>query len=262
MGSNTYTVRPGNYQLTIKKGGYKPQSKEISIVSGGKKTYSFTLKKESSSKGKTYAELAYENEATGNYPQALKYYEKALNKNNKDLTAMLGKARCLQGTGSVDDAADYYKRAARRAAAIKNKDAGVKALSGLIELRPNNFTNYDLRGDLLYSQGQYSQAAEDFQKVIALDRHNLKAYYKLGDSRYKSGRYRDALDAYQAAEELHFADPKAQACLAETYRALDDKKKTQKAYEKFKELASYGTVMEYQNDPEWKKVLDYLGIEY
>lgn len=222
---------------------------------------SFTLKKKTNTKGRTDAEQAYEKETEGDYQDALIYYNRILKRNSKNINALLGKAQCLRGMGSSEEAIKYYTKAAKAAYDKKDRKSEYDALSGLIEMRPNNFTNYNIRGDLLYSQGKYTQAAQDFRKVTTLDRHNLKAYYKMGDAYYKSKSYHEALEAYQAAEELHFADPKAQACLAKTYRALDDKKNTKKAYEKFKELATYSAAKEYKKDPEWKKVLNYLGVE-
>jgi tetratricopeptide (TPR) repeat protein len=260
-GSNSYKLPPGNYQLSAKKNGYQTQSKKIKITSGEAQSYTFTLKKDSQPKAKMDSELAYDNEVAGNYREAQEYYDKTLSKNSRDITAMLGKARCLRALGFAKDAVNYYTQAARTAVDANDKDGEYEALTGLIEMKPNNFANYGNRGDLLYSQGKFARASEDYQKVISLDKRNLKAYYNLGNCCYSTGRYLDALEAFQAAEELHFADPRAQACLAKTYRALNDKKNTKKAYEKFKELASYGTAMEYKEDPEWKKVLDYLGMK-
>ena len=127
-------------------------------------------------------------------------------------------------------------------------------------MNPKNFTIYLSRGDLMYSSGDYARAADDYGKVITLDKRNLKVYYKLGNSYYKDGKYTDALQAFKGAEEVNFADPKAQYYLALTYHALDDKKNTKKSYEKFKELASYSTSIEFEKDPEWKKVLEYLEV--
>ena len=73
------------------------------------------------------------------------------------------------------------------------------------------------------------------------------------------GQYDDALGAFKAAEEINFADPKAQVCLAKTYLALGDRRNTKRSYERFKELASYSARLEFKKDPEWQKVLSALG---
>jgi tetratricopeptide (TPR) repeat protein len=210
---------------------------------------------------KTPSRIAQENEAAGRYEEAMSYYDSVLRQRSDDIPALLGKARCLKGQYLEDEALKYYMKAAQASAGKGDTDSQYEALSAIIEMNPNNFTMYDARGDLLYSLGNYSRAARDFQKVISLDRFNLKAYYKLGNSYYNSNEFTRALEAFKGAEKIHFADPEAQACLAKTYRALDDKKNTKKAYEKFSELASYSTALQYKEDPEWRKVLDYLGYE-
>jgi Flp pilus assembly protein TadD len=261
VGSNAYRVRPGKYILSVKKRGYQSQSKKITVKSGKSLSYSFSLEKEAGSAPKTDSEIARENEVAGRYSEAQKYYDKILNKNPEDLSALLGKARCLKNQGMEESAMTYFVKAGKIATERGNTDAQYDALSGIIEMNPNSFTTYFSRADLLYSTGDYSRAAEDYQKVITLDHRNLKAHYKLGNSYYKGGKYNNALEAFKAAEELHFADPKAQYYLALTYHALDDKRNTKKSYEKFKELASYSTAIEFKKDPEWKKVLEYLEVE-
>ncbi len=261
VGTKTYRVRPGKYILSLKKKGHKTQSKKITVKSEKKLSYSFNLKKSNkASKKKTNGEIAYKNETDGNYDEALRYYDKMLIKNNRDLSALLGKARCYKAQNLTDKAITNYMRAANIASEKGNYDSQYDALTGIIEARPNTFTAYNSRGDLLYSMGDYDRAAKDFRKIIELDRRNLKTYYKLGVSYFKGEKYSDAIAAFRAAEELHFADPKAQVFLAKTYFAMNDKKNAKKSYEKFKELANYSTELEYNNDPEWKKVLTFLNV--
>ncbi len=261
VGSNSYRVLPGRYLLSVKKTGYQTQTKNITVKSGKTGSYSFTLTKESSRARKTDNQLAYEYEVSGNYVEAQKYYERTLNRNPNDIQALLGKARCLKSQYKNEDAVSCFVKAGKIAADKGDTESRYAALTGIIEMNPNNYTLYLNRGDLLYSRGDYSRAAEDYQKVITLDKRNLKAYYKLGNSYYKDSRYYDALEAFKGAEELNFADPKAQYYLAITYHALDDHKNTKKSYEKFKELASYSTAIEFKKEPEWEKVLEYLGVE-
>jgi tetratricopeptide (TPR) repeat protein len=261
VGSNSYNVRPGSYRLSVKKSGYQSQSKNIIVKAGKTNSYSFSLKEEYTPDVKTDGELASENETAGNYQEAQKYYEKMIAKDPNDVDAMLGIARCLKNRNMHESAMEYYTEAGRIAASKGDIEAQYEVYTAMIEMNPNNFTIYQNRGDLLYSSGDYSKAADDYLKVVTLDRHNLKTYYKLGNSYYKDGKYNDALDAYKDAEEMLFADPKAQYYLALTYYALDDHKNTEKAYKKFKELAGYSTSKEFEKDPEWGKVLEYLEVE-
>lgn len=261
VGSNSYKVRPGRYILSARKKGYETKSRQITVKSGKSLSYKFTLAKGTSTKKKSNGELAYENELAGNYHEALRYYDKALQKNPQNLVALLGKARGFRAQGQLDQSTSYFMQAARIAGTKGDIAIQIEALTGVIDARPNTFTAYYSRGDLFFSQGDYDLAARDYEKVIQIDHRNLGAYYKLGNSYYRTGAYGDALGAFKEAEELNFADPKAQVYLAKTYLAMDDRKNMKKSYDKFTELASYSARLEFKNDPEWQKVLGALGAE-
>ncbi len=262
VGSNSYRVRPGRYVLSVKKKGYKTKSRQITVKSGKSLSYKFTLAEgKSSTKKKSNGKLAYENEIAGNYNEALRYYDKVLQKKPQDLGALLGKARCFKKQGQLDQATSYFMQAARIAGSRGDVATQIEGLTGVIDARPNTFTAYYSRGDLYFSQEDYGHAAQDFEKVIQIDHRNLGAYYKLGNSYYRSGDYNEALAAFQGAENLNFADPKAHFYMAKTYLALSDSKNMKKSYEKFTELASYSVRLEFKNDPEWQKVLSAMKVE-
>lgn len=262
VGSDSYKVRPGQYVLSVKKKGYETKSKQITINSGKSLSYKFGLtRRTSTSPKKSNGELAYENEIAGNYHEALRYYDKVLQKNPRDLAALLGKGRSFKAQGQLDQSTSYFMQAARIAGAKGDIATQIEALTGLIDARPNTFTAYYSRGDLFFSQGDYDLAAQDYEKVIQIDHRNLGAYYKLGNSYYRTGAYGDALGAFKEAEELNFADPKAHVYLAKTYLALDDQKNMKKSYEKFNEAASYSVRLEFKNDPEWQRVLSALKVD-
>lgn len=262
VGSDSYKVKPGQYVLSVKKKGYETKSKRITVKSGKSLSYKFGLTRGTSiSNKKSNGELAYENEVAGNYHEALRYYDKALQKNPQDLAALLGKARSFRAQGQLDQSTSHFMQAARIAGIKDNIAIQIEALTGVIDARPNTFTAYYSRGDLFFSQGNYDLAARDYEKVIQIDHRNLGAYYRLGNSYYRTGAYGDALGAFKEAEELNFADPKAQVYLAKTYLAMDDQKNMKKSYDKFTELASYSVRLEFKNDPEWQRVLGALGAE-
>lgn len=262
-GSNQYEVRPGKYQLTIKSKGYEDKSVEIAVFSGKTISRDFSLNqvKTTSDAEKSPEKLAFKSEIAGNYHQALRYYDNILEKNQDDIGALMGKARCFRGDGNLNKAYTYYMRTVEVAENNGDKISQIDGLTGIIEIRPQTFSAYYARGDLLYSMGQYNRAARDFKMVTELDRYNLKAFYRLGDSYYYGENYYDAMLAYQAAEETNLSDPKAQVKLAKTYLALGDKANVKKTYDKFRELAGYTTIAEYKGDPEWRKVLNSLGVE-
>jgi len=262
VGSNTYKVSPGTYELSIRKDGYEDYRQTVKIEQN--KTQSVKIMLSMEAKGaqsgrKSLTEQALEKESSGNYKEAARLYDQALKDSPRDVAAILGKARCAREEGAFDKAIANFQHAAKIAQDKGDTKAEIEALTGVIELRPNTYTAYASRGDILYGAGQYKKAADDFAKVVELDKRNLGAYYKLGNSFYALGQYNDALSVFLAAEEINFADPKAQVYLAKTYLALGDKRNTKKSYEKFKELASYSAKLEFKKDAEWQKVLTALG---
>ncbi|MEE9553497.1 MAG: tetratricopeptide repeat protein [candidate division Zixibacteria bacterium] len=260
-GSNNYNVKPGKYILSVKKKGYKTKSRNITVKAGKTRSYDFALSKVSKGKKKTDGELAYQNEVSGNYHEALRYYDKVLAKNSKDLWAIQGKARCFHAQGFSDKAVTYYSQAAAVAAKKGDTAAQIEALTAIIEIRPNTVTAYTARGDLFFEQNDYTEAANDYETVVKLDRRNLGALYKLGNSYYYDHDYDNAIDAFVAAEELNFADPQAQVYQAKTYLMMGDKKNMKKAYQRCKELSTYASRLEFKNDTDWQKVLDALGVD-
>jgi tetratricopeptide (TPR) repeat protein len=259
VGSNSYKLDPGSYTLTVRKSGYKDSEQRIRISSDQTLSLDISLSQETQTRAKGNLETADDLEKAGNYREAAKYYDLALRSNPRDINAMLGKARCARAEGKTDNAMTYYLQASKMAADKGDVKSQIAALSGVIEIRPNTLTAYSTRGELYYNLGQYDKAASDFIHVVEIDNRNLGAYYKLGDCYYKSKKYSDAIDAFTAAQELNFADPKAGVWLTKTYLAMGDKKNAKKAYENFKEIASYSARLEYKRDPEWQKVLTALG---
>jgi tetratricopeptide (TPR) repeat protein len=259
VGSNSYKLDPGSYTLTIKKSGYKDSDQRIRIQSDKTLSLDISLSEETQARSKGNSEIAGDLEQAGNYREAMKYYDLALRSNSRDVNSLLGKARCARAEGKAEDAMTYYLQASRTAGDKGDVNSQIKALSGIIDMRPNTLTAYSSRGEIYYNLGQYDKAANDFIHVVEIDNRNLGAYYKLGDCYYKSKKYSDAIGAFTAAQELNFADPKAGVWLTKTYLAMGDKKNAKKAYENFKEIASYSARLEYKRDPEWQKVLAALG---
>lgn len=260
-GSKNYNVDPGKYVLSVKRKGYKTKSRNITVKAGKALSYDFALSKSSKGKKKTNGELAYENEIDGNYHEALRYYDKVLAKNSRDLRAIQGKARCFRAQGLIDKAVTYYSQAAAVAAQKGDAATQIEALTAIIEIRPKTMTAYTARGDIYFKQGEYLQAAGDYETVIKLDRRNLGTIYKLGNSYYSAHDFDNAIDAFKAAEELNFADPKAQVYQAKTYLMMGDKKNMKKAYQRCKELSTYAARLEFKGDPDWRKVLAALGVD-
>lgn len=58
------------------------------------------------------------------------------------------------------------------------------------------------KGDLLYSQGMYTDALVAYDQAIVLDPYNSHEWNKKGESLYMLGKYVDAVQAFEKAVEL------------------------------------------------------------
>jgi tetratricopeptide (TPR) repeat protein len=257
-GSKTYKVTPGTYTLAVKKNGYITETEYITVRPEKSLSYTFNLTKNNNelTDSKSLYNKAHDYEIAGDYDNAITYYNYVLNNDSKHVQALAGKGRCYKKQGKINESLSLFVQASK-AAKINNDLAGrIEAINGIITIKPNNYTAYYDRGKAYFSLKNYSKASADFQKVVSLDKRHLKAYYYLGDSFYAGKHFNEALFAYQAAEELHFADPKAQVQLAKTHYALGDLKNAKKAYEKFTDMASNTQTLEFNNDPEWRNIVD------
>ncbi|MCP4583215.1 MAG: tetratricopeptide repeat protein [candidate division Zixibacteria bacterium] len=256
-GTQTFKVAGGKHKVTAKHNGYKSQTKSVNIPEDQIKSYSIALKKLSSTdkpEKKTDLEAARDLEDLGKYSEGLKKYNKILAKNESNLEAILGQARCLRAKGDTDESLTAFLSAVTIAGDQGDTDSQLKALNGILEINPNYLTALYKRGSIFLSQGEYFRAAKDFSQVIDIDRRHLNAFYKLGESYYKAGNYPAAIETYKGIQELNFADAKPYAFIAKSYHKLGDKKNMKKYYQKFDKNADMTTKNNYRADPEWQQI--------
>lgn len=260
-GSQTFKVPAGKHKVTVKHNGYKNLTKKVNIKDDQMLSDSFKLTKERVARKapeKTDEELATELEETGQYSQALTIYNKVLEKEDENIEALMGSARCYYAKGDKDNALSAYLKAARIAGDRKDKPTQLGALSGVLEINPNYLTARYTRGSIYLNQGEYYRAAKDFSKVIEIDPRHLNAHYKLGEAYFKSKNYPAAIQTYQQTQNLNFADTKPYAYMAEAYLAMGDTKNAKKYYKKFEKNADLATKNRFESDPEWQKVKQVL----
>ncbi len=129
----------------------------------------------------------------GNYIQAKKYYDKALELDENLINAYFERAIVNKKLGELENAIkdlDYIinKRDNNMVQAyinrglIKKKSGNISgALSDLsisIDESPNNINLYISRGNLYYIIGDYWRALQDFNTAIELDVNSKESYYK------------------------------------------------------------------------------------
>ncbi len=256
-GSQTFKVPVGKHNITVKYKGYKNLTKKVNIKYDQISSSSFKLKKQKTAQKtaeKSDEELATELEEAGQYSKALVKYNKILQKDENNVEALMGSARCYSAKGDKDKALSAYLKAARIAGDQNDKPTQLGALSGVLDINPNYLTARYTRGSIFLNQGEYYRAAQDFSKVIEIDPRNLNAHYKLGEAYFKGQNYPAAIQIYQQTQNLNFADAKPYAYIAKAYLAMDDTKNAKKYYKKFEKNADLATKNRFESDPEWQKV--------
>ena len=254
-GSQTFKVASGKHKVAIKSAGYSDKSITVQIPEDQTKSYSVTLDKASAKGGnKTDSEMAAELEASGSYTEALGYYEKLLLKDKTNPQAVLGKARCLQAKGSIEEALASYLEAAKFSGNRNDVQSELAALDGVISINPKYLTAVYQRGMIYFNRGDFPKAAEDFSNVVGIDKRNLNGYYKLGESYYKAGNYAAAIEAYKQAQALNFADVMPYVYITKSYIKLDDKKNAKKYYDKFEKEADGSIKNKIRSDSEWQQI--------
>ncbi len=73
----------------------------------------------------------------------------------------------------------------------------------VLEKFPNNVRAYNALGVMLKNDAQYDKAAEQFQKILAINPTYPPAYYNLGDIRLKLGDYAGAIQYFTKALTLN-----------------------------------------------------------
>lgn len=96
----------------------------------------------------------------------------------------------------------YYKRAG----VYRALDDTIKALadySTAISIDPTDYKFYSERAQILYEEGLYDQADRDYVAIKSLDEHNSMAYMGMGRNKIARGEYRQAIDDFDYVIALY-----------------------------------------------------------
>src|SRR6056297_891537 len=121
----------------------------------------------------TYGLLLIE---TGEYEEALKMLNRALEIDPVNFEAYRGKARAYLAQQRTEEAEATYKKA--------------------IEMKPDYWAGYAELGVFYYGNGRFEEAAEQFKIVTELTPNNAGAYRNLGGIYYYLGRQQEAMEAF------------------------------------------------------------------
>lgn len=110
---------------------------------------------------------------TGNYQEAAREFERAVETEPTNDDAFRGLAGAYERLGKPEEAENTYRRA--------------------IELRPHYWAGYNWLGAFYYRHVRFREAAEMFNQVVALSPDSFLGYSNLGATYVEQARYADAI---------------------------------------------------------------------
>jgi tetratricopeptide (TPR) repeat protein len=122
----------------------------------------------------------------GNYEEAIKAFDKAIEINSQDSYAWCNKGLCLGHLGNYEEA--------------------VKAFDKAIEINSQDSNAWYNKGYSLECLGNYEEAIKAFDKAIEINSQYLNAWYNKGYSLECLGNYEEAVKVFDKAIEINSQD--------------------------------------------------------
>ncbi|PKD43351.1 serine/threonine-protein kinase [Rhodohalobacter barkolensis] len=119
---------------------------------------------------------------TGNYEDAVQYFNDALSSDPTSADAYLGLAEAYEYTGDYEEAESTYKRA--------------------ISLKPDYWAGYNNLGAFYFRNSNYDKAKEQFRRVIEVTPDNYRGYMNLGSMHYFTEQLEEARVMYEKSLDL------------------------------------------------------------
>lgn len=124
--------------------------------------------------------------------------------------ALFGLKKYQEGAESYDKALEIFPSnlltknnyAMRLALANMNLQKAEMLINEILESKPNQAPYLDTKGIILFKQGKYKQALEEFTKADELDKENKNYTEHLGDAFFKLGDTNKALELWNKALSL------------------------------------------------------------
>jgi len=123
---------------------------------------------------------------TGNYQEAAREFERAVETEPTNDDAFRGLAGAYERLGKPEEAENTYRRA--------------------IELRPHYWAGYNWLGAFYYRHVRFREAAEMFNQVVALAPDSFLGYSNLGATYVEQARYADAIKILEQSIAIRPSD--------------------------------------------------------
>ena len=85
-------------------------------------------------------------------------------------------------------------------------DEALKAFGRVVELQPDNWLGYMMRGIVLQTRGRLAEAEADYRRAIALG-GDSSAHSNLGALFYQQGRFEEAVKTFRESVRLEPQEP-------------------------------------------------------
>ena len=174
----------------------------------------------------------------GRYEDAVKAYEKATEKHEKDIKACNGRGSALYHLGRYEEALEACEKATGIYEGLKTDERtdgtrqqcadawhtkggaldelgryeeALEAYEKALELNPEDSHFWNNKGVALYNLERDEEALEAYKKALELDPKNAVIWNGKGAALYRLKRYKEALTTYEKAIELNrkYATPYA-----------------------------------------------------
>lgn len=159
---------------------------------------------------------------TGNYQEAAREFERAVETEPTNDDAFRGLAGAYEHLGRLDKAENTYRRA--------------------IELRPHYWAGYNWLGAFYYRHVRLSEAAEMFSQVVALSPDSFLGYSNLGATCVEQARYADAINILKQSIAIRPSDY-GYTNLGNAYFFLRRYEEADQAYEQATKLAEKDSLL-------------------
>ena len=172
----------------------------------------------------------------GNYQEAVKAYNKAIDKNPKSIEARKKLGEAYGNTGNIDLAMEEFAK--------------------ITEIDPKYIHAYNYRGFLYNNQGRWEEAAKEFELALDIEPDNLYSINHIGLMYKMLGKFDEAKDTLQRAIELdpEMDDPESKNTRNFLGLVYQDEAKYEEA------AAEYRKVLEHF--PADAETYNYLGSAY
>lgn len=268
VGNNLYAdITPGTHSIRLSKDSYQDWTGNVAVSERSTSRLKVSLNPLESAYGSTgssraqtdFVSSAQKEYDAGNYAGAVENYTKGLLLSPDDPQAYLGRGSSYAKLGEKSKAVADLSKGAKLFENKGNYNQAVLCYSQILNLNPGDLNYLFSRGQDYIHTGDYDKATSDLKKVTEQNPKYLNGFVELGNAQYKAEEYKGAAETYTKARRLAPNSRQIYVRLALTYTALQNKSEARKNYEKFKELTTLADRETMKDDPEWIKVLKFLG---